>query len=188
MIVANSQYGYVTPSDGLNIRSGPGTSYSKIGAIPCGERIEILSETNGWYKIKYNGNVGYVCADYVRIDGSSSGSGTRMTGFQITGYYPEDSEMEGGFYDCLGNKLATLQQFYAGTKAYCSIAVDKSVIPLKSIVNIDGYSGVKFWACDVGGAIKGKHIDICVANKQESYKVTTTGKSITVYGTSSMPK
>ena len=190
-IVENSQYGYVTPSIGLNMRSGPGTGYSIIGAIPCGGRVEILSESNGWYRINYNGNTGYVCGDYVRKDSGSSGgggSGTRMSGFYITGYYPEDSLMEGGFYDCLGNTLATLQQFYAGQKAYCSIAVDRSVIPMRSIVNIDGYDGVKFWACDVGGAIKGRHIDICVANRQESYRVTTNGKSITVYGTSSKPQ
>ena len=190
---SNAQYGVVTPSAGLNVRSGPGTGYSKITALTCGTRVQILSSQNGWYKISYGSTTGWVSGSYISIEssGGSSGSGKVMTGFQTTGYYPDNSAMEGGYYDCFGNRLCTLQQYLSYSVAYVSLAVDPSVIPKKSIVHIDGYtrdgSPVKFWACDVGGAIKGKHVDICVANAKESYKVTKKGVTLTVYGTSSRP-
>lgn len=38
----------VTPSIGLNVRSGPGTSYAKTGAYPCGAVVEILTIQDGW--------------------------------------------------------------------------------------------------------------------------------------------
>ncbi|EAY02093.1 3D domain containing protein [Trichomonas vaginalis G3] len=106
------------------------------------------------------------------------------TNYYTTGYYPDDSPMEGGYFDCLGNPLKTLQMYMAGSSNYVSLAVDKSIIPLRSVVNIDGYyrygSPVVFWACDVGGAIKGKHVDICTANAREANKVTHRGVTIHV--------
>ena len=38
----------VTPSIGLNIRSGPGTSYGKAGAYSCGTVVDILSIQEFW--------------------------------------------------------------------------------------------------------------------------------------------
>lgn len=38
----------VTPSVGVNIRSGPGTSYSKIGAYSRGTIVTVTSLSNGW--------------------------------------------------------------------------------------------------------------------------------------------
>lgn len=185
----NSQTGTVT-ADVLNVRSGPSTSYSVVGQLRCGAQVTIISTSGVWYKIQTSSLSGYCHSDYISVGSSSSGK--RMTGFYTTGYYPDDSPMEGGYFDCLGNKLRTLQQYMNYNAAYVSIAVDKTVIPMKSIVNIDGYtrggSPVKFWACDVGGAIKNKHIDICCANAAETYKVTKNGVGITVYGTSSQPQ
>ena len=38
----------VTPSIGVNIRSGPGTSYGKAGAYPCGAGVDVLEARDGW--------------------------------------------------------------------------------------------------------------------------------------------
>ena len=38
----------VTPSIGVNIRNGPGTSYSKVGAYPAGTVVEVLEIRDGW--------------------------------------------------------------------------------------------------------------------------------------------
>lgn len=52
---------------GLNIRSGPGSSYEKIASASNGAEVTILGAENGWYKIDYgNGKVGYVSGDYVK--------------------------------------------------------------------------------------------------------------------------
>lgn len=38
----------------LNVRSGPGTSYDKVGELQNGESVKILAEVNGWYAIEFN--------------------------------------------------------------------------------------------------------------------------------------
>ena len=60
----------VNASGGLNVRSGPGTSYSKIGSLFNGTSINVLEDAGGgWYKISYPGTngavVGYIMGDYI---------------------------------------------------------------------------------------------------------------------------
>ncbi len=52
-------------TDSLNIRSGPGTNYSKIGTISKGSKVGVISESNGWSKINYNGKEAYVSSKYL---------------------------------------------------------------------------------------------------------------------------
>lgn len=50
---------------------------------------------------------------------------------------------------------------FTGTRArYGVVAVDPRVIPLGSKLKVEGFKGVVFRAEDIGGAIKGKKIDI----------------------------
>lgn len=56
----------VTPSNGLNVRTGAGTSYKKLGALKCGTKIKILEEKSGWGRIDYNSKAGWVCLTYVK--------------------------------------------------------------------------------------------------------------------------
>lgn len=49
----------------LNVRSGPGTTYSKLGTLYSGNQVTILGEENGWYKIEYSPNGGYVSKGYI---------------------------------------------------------------------------------------------------------------------------
>ena len=54
---------------GLNIRSGPGSSYEIIASAENGAEIIIKEDAgNGWYKIDYgNGKIGYVSSAYVSV-------------------------------------------------------------------------------------------------------------------------
>jgi len=52
----------VTARSGLNVRSGPGTGYSKITAYAYGTVVKVYSIENGWAK----GTKGYMCADYLK--------------------------------------------------------------------------------------------------------------------------
>lgn len=47
-------------------------------------------------------------------------------------------------------------------------AVDPRVIPLGSLLYVEGYGYA--WALDVGGAIKGKRIDLCVDQVEEAMR------------------
>lgn len=76
--------GVVTAVEGLNVRSGPSTSYSILGTLKYKESMEIVETANGWHKIKYNGGYGYVSASYVNTDGSfDTGNETPTTPTKI---------------------------------------------------------------------------------------------------------
>lgn len=60
-------YGIVNASS-LNVRSGPGTNYKKIGTLSNGTKVVILDSSNaGWHKIQYSSTVGYVSKDYINV-------------------------------------------------------------------------------------------------------------------------
>ncbi len=54
----------ITEADGLNIRSNPGTSYSKLGVIPCNTTIEVTRTFGTWGETIYGEVTGWVCLDY----------------------------------------------------------------------------------------------------------------------------
>ena len=57
-------------ADSLNVRKGSSTAYDVIGKLSRGTKVEIVKvESNGWYKIKYNGGYGYVSGAYVNVAG-----------------------------------------------------------------------------------------------------------------------
>lgn len=60
-----------------------------------------------------------------------------------------------------------------------SIAVDKKIIPLSSMIEIDGYDGVRR-AMDTGGAIKGNRIDVLVSDHKLAYELGVK-KEVDVY-------
>jgi len=49
----------------LNVRSGPGTNYSRVGSLWFGEKIIILENRGDWMRI----NSGWVSADYIKVGG-----------------------------------------------------------------------------------------------------------------------
>lgn len=77
----------------VNFRKGPGTSYSIITSLNKGTKVGYISENNGWAKISYNGNIGYMSTNYLAtIDSNSGGNNsgsnedsTVKSGKQVTG-------------------------------------------------------------------------------------------------------
>jgi len=55
---------YVT-ADSLNVRSGPDTSFTKIGSLKFASEVEITGKSGIWYRISYNDKVGFVRGDYL---------------------------------------------------------------------------------------------------------------------------
>ena len=51
----------VTPSIGVNIRSGPGTGYGKVGAYPMGTVVDVLEARDGWGRT----DKGWVSLEYL---------------------------------------------------------------------------------------------------------------------------
>ena len=52
----------------LRIRKGPGTSYTKIGSMPNGATVEIISYDSSWSKIKYGNITGYCSTHYLKLN------------------------------------------------------------------------------------------------------------------------
>ena len=60
---------YIT-ADRLNIRSGPSTTYNKVGFLTNGYKVKLLEIQNGWGRI----SEGWISLNFVRKGGSSNGS------------------------------------------------------------------------------------------------------------------
>ena len=57
--------GTVTATTNINVRASGSESAERLGVLAGGETAELLAKEDGWCKIKYNGQIGYVKADYV---------------------------------------------------------------------------------------------------------------------------
>ncbi|MCM1045973.1 MAG: SH3 domain-containing protein [Candidatus Gastranaerophilales bacterium] len=57
--------GTVTATTNINVRASASETADRLGVLAGGETADLLANENGWCKINYNGQVGYVKADYV---------------------------------------------------------------------------------------------------------------------------
>ena len=66
--------------EGLNLRKGPSTKTSILRLLPNGTKVEILSSSNNWTRVKYNGIYGYVYSKYVKVNNASKETTMSATG------------------------------------------------------------------------------------------------------------
>lgn len=57
--------GTVTAKESINIRSAASTEAERLGVLAGGESLDLLANEGEWCKVKYNGKVGYVKAEFV---------------------------------------------------------------------------------------------------------------------------
>ena len=56
-------------SDTVNVRSGAGTDYDKVGKLRWGKELTVTGETdNGWYEVVYEGITAFIKGDYMVKD------------------------------------------------------------------------------------------------------------------------
>lgn len=63
-VFAENNY-QVTSSSRLNVRKSASTSATVLGTFNSGQEIEVLSVSNGWAKVRFNGKIGYVSDKYI---------------------------------------------------------------------------------------------------------------------------
>jgi uncharacterized protein YgiM (DUF1202 family) len=57
-----------TVLESLNLRSGPGTTFSVLALMPAGATVSITgAQQNGFYPVRYNGINGFASATYLRL-------------------------------------------------------------------------------------------------------------------------
>ncbi len=58
---------YVIANTRLSVRAGAGTGFARLGIIDAGDGYPLLQTLDGWHKINYGGQEGYVSALYSRV-------------------------------------------------------------------------------------------------------------------------
>ncbi|SFC98062.1 Uncharacterized conserved protein YgiM, contains N-terminal SH3 domain, DUF1202 family, partial [Bacillus sp. 491mf] len=75
-VAPKSDTKYTVNADVLRVRTGPSTDYDITSRVYEGQKLDVIGQENGWYKIQYNGKVGYVSGDFVNTGSSSQGNST----------------------------------------------------------------------------------------------------------------
>ncbi len=73
---ASPQTGTVRVSSYLNVRSAASTSAPIIGKLTNGAQVPVLSSSNGWVQISYNGTTGWVSGQYISVSSVPTQTGT----------------------------------------------------------------------------------------------------------------
>ncbi len=137
-----AQTGTVSVNE-LYIRSGPGTSYTKLGAYKKGDSVEIIEAgpAKGWHKIWYQNAVAYVYADYVKLPSQQTVTATGVITASVlnvrsgpgTSYAKVATLSKGNKVDILTVKATAdwHKILYKGSVAYVHV----------SYVRVDGAGG-----------------------------------------------
>ena len=112
----------------VNFRSGPGTNYSSKGVIALGTTVTVTDTSNSeWYAVRLsNGSTGYIFAQYLKLNSSSSATATPA---------PSGSEQSA--------KTTEYVNFRSGPSTNYS---SKGVIALGTIVTVTDTSNSEWYA------------------------------------------
>ena len=140
---ADSKYGYChknyikldsgktatvkTNSTSLNVRSGGGVNYAIKDSLPKGEFVIVLSTSNGWSKILYNGTkTGFVSNQYLSINSTSTNYSN--VSLNVPSFKQTDSRWANvkigtsgktiGQIGCATTAIAMMESYRTGTTIY----------------------------------------------------------------------
>ena len=77
VVIIDGNTAYATAA--VNVRSGPGTSYAKLGELRKGDAVTLVGATGNWSIIKWGTGTAYVSTGYLSNSGSTGG-GSSTTG------------------------------------------------------------------------------------------------------------
>lgn len=113
-------YGRVTGNK-VNIRSGPGTSYSSVASAYVNDKAYIIGINNQWFKVIYGDVIGYIRSDYLQLteipyeNQDSANTPLFFRGGQSTGVTPSASALKGN------TNTATAKDIIATAKKYIGV-------------------------------------------------------------------
>ena len=110
----NVELGYGSVNPWLaNIRSGPSTSNSVVATASAGDKVFIFGFNCGWYKVKYDGEIGYIRSDLVTLkEVPYANSGSSRTNGGSSGSSSSSSSSNSG--PSLGEQVAATAKKYIG--------------------------------------------------------------------------
>jgi len=86
--------GYVS-AEGLRVRKGPSTDDEEITSLSKNDKVEIIGQEGNWYKIKIDGEIGYISAKYIsdiKLPETTSRSGSALKDEQSNKVEEEEKE------------------------------------------------------------------------------------------------
>ena len=145
-------YSYALPNavsvkgTSVNVRSGPGTSYSLLGTVPLGYKLtslDSLSDTSGngktWYRFRFNDQNAYIRSDFTK----------EMESYSYDAAFEADLNMK-GFPESYKDALRDLHANYPNwiftlhrTGLDFSYVVDNELIGTRTLVNATSISSFK---------------------------------------------
>ena len=67
----------------LNVRSGAGTGYDRLGKVYSGDVVTVLSQADGWLEVEFESLHGYVSAEYLNILDPNAPAQTSSLGAEL---------------------------------------------------------------------------------------------------------
>lgn len=59
---------YMWTTDGVNLRSEPNTDCDVVTVLEMGTQVRMIGEADGWVKVSYNDQEGYIRADFLTTE------------------------------------------------------------------------------------------------------------------------
>ena len=126
----SAQGGKVTSNGSLNLRAKASTNSSVLARLPSGTKVLVLDDSGDWYKVAYNGMIGYVSDDYLSLSAKmdlqagyakiTSGSSLRMRSGPGTGYDVLTKLSPGSTAEILGVNKGWVKVKYQSYTGYIS--------------------------------------------------------------------
>lgn len=152
----------ITAKSGLNVRSGPSTSTSKLTAIPYGTTVTVTEVTDGWGKTSYEGKTGWISMEYtefvsgggfvISYDGNGGSdvpaSAIKQSGTSLTLSAQEAVRTGYRFLGWSVDRFAVTPEYkpgdsYTGNSELRLFAIWEEIIPVYGDVNADGVANMK---------------------------------------------
>ncbi len=122
---------------GINVRSGPGTSYGIFANLDDGMTVEVMNRSNpSWYLVSWEGNSGYVSSQYLVLEEDHSSA-------MITAARSETAGYINGMYVCLRSGPGTSYTILGTYSTGKTLTITGNSGDWIS-VNIDGKDGFVF--------------------------------------------
>lgn len=113
VVNAMSEQGHVNQT--LNVRTGPGTGYSRIGSVSPYTTYEITGEASGWYRISYNGGEGWISGSYTTLGAAPEAPAPEPAAPAPSEPAPSQPPAGGGGSSSFGNSVVSIARQYIGT-------------------------------------------------------------------------
>ena len=135
-------------ADGVNLREQANTDAEILAELAINTEVEVLAEEDGWYRVLYNEQVGYLRQDYVFLNTT----GTRAAyvledGVKMRGAPTQDSyvvaELKGGqgvrVKQLIGEWYFVIAGEEAGSKLEKAQKLGVTVLDENTFLNMIGY-------------------------------------------------